>query len=73
MTAFGAALVVVGVWVLIQGINGNAGRFLQGQISLGSLVSGNASSQGTTSGADSGAVAPGENLPAALGASAHPA
>lgn len=42
MTAFGAALAVVGIWILIQGINGNAGRLLQGQITLGSLGLGSA-------------------------------
>lgn len=42
MTAFGAALVLLGLWVLIQGLNGNAGRLLQGQITLGSLGLGKA-------------------------------
>lgn len=55
MTAFGAALVVVGIWVLIQGINGNAGRFLQGKITLGSLGVGKSSSS-TGSGGGGGLV-----------------
>lgn len=42
MTAFGAALILLGLWVLVQGLNGNAGRLLQGQITLGSLGLGKA-------------------------------